>query len=66
MLVIRLLKQLRLMIVSFGVKYMATMPTERAQMMKQSMVYLLGAVLLFGASIIVGLISKIVATATEE
>lgn len=54
-----------IMITAFGIKYMSTMPAERAQMMKQSMVYVLGAFLLFGASVLVGIISKIVLNATD-
>ena len=54
-----------IMVVSFGIKYMVTMPSDRAQMMKQSMVYMLGALLLFGASFLVGIVSKVIVNATE-
>lgn len=54
-----------IMLVAFGIKYMVTMPAERAQMMKQSMVYLLGAVFIFGASFIVGIVANIVETGTQ-
>lgn len=54
-----------IMVVSFGIKYMVTMPAERAQMMKQSMIYMLGALLLFGASFLVGIVSKVIVNATE-
>lgn len=54
-----------IMILAFGIKYMVSMPNERATMMKQSMVYLLGALLLFGASFIVGIIAKVLETATK-
>ena len=54
-----------IMILAFGIKYMVSMPNERATMMKQSMVYLLGALLLFGASFIVGIIAKVLETATN-
>ena len=54
-----------IMLVAFGIKYMTTMPAERAQMMKQSMVYLLGAVFIFGASFIVGIVVNVVEKATQ-
>jgi hypothetical protein len=54
-----------IMLVAFGIKYMVTMPADRAQMMKQSMVYLLGAVFIFGASFIVGIVANIVETGTQ-
>ena len=53
-----------IMILSFGIKYMASMPADRAAMMKQSVVYLIGALLLFGASFIVGVVAEVVGTAT--
>lgn len=53
-----------IMILSFGIKYMVSMPADRAAMMKQSVVYLVGALLLFGASFIVGVVAEVVETAS--
>jgi len=53
-----------IMILSFGIKYMVSMPADRAAMMKQSVVYLIGALLLFGASFLVGVVAEVVETAS--
>ena len=47
-----------IMLVVLAIKYLAAAPSDKAEIKKHAVVYVVGAIVLFGASNIVGMIAK--------
>ncbi len=47
-----------IMLIVLGIKYMVSAPSDRASIMKHAWVYLVGALIMFASSAIIGIIAK--------
>lgn len=47
-----------IMLIAVAIKYMSSAPGERAEIKKHAVIYVVGAIVLFGASGILGIIAK--------
>ena len=49
-----------IMLIMLGIKYVSAAPSEKADIKKSAVIYIVGAVLLFGASLVLGLVKNLI------